>query len=184
MLRDVKSRHEIFSKLSFGDVLDIGYTQEPNLLLKKPVGLDINKIKKPKNYLKTYVGDAEHMPLKDNSFDTVIAGELFEHIHNAGMFIGECFRVLRKNGILIISTPNPYYLSELIYNQFNFKKELNGDHVSIYPQRCVIRFFPKYGFKFEQTIKHGSVVPIIGVFFKGINIPFLVKNYIYVFRKP
>ncbi len=58
------------------------------------------------------------IPIKDNSFENVIAGELIEHLFDPDKFIRECYRVLKKKGILIISTPNmtglPYLLSENI----------------------------------------------------------------------
>lgn len=46
------------------------------------------------------------LPLKKNSVDIIIAGELIEHLDNPFKFIREVYRVLKKNGTLILSTPN------------------------------------------------------------------------------
>lgn len=46
------------------------------------------------------------LPYKDKSFDTVYAIEVLEHVRNPYDFIDEMFRVLKNNGIAIISVPN------------------------------------------------------------------------------
>ncbi|MFH0889591.1 MAG: class I SAM-dependent methyltransferase [Candidatus Aenigmatarchaeota archaeon] len=43
------------------------------------------------------------------SFDAVIAFELIEHLGFVNNFIAECNRVLKKNGVLILSTPSQSY---------------------------------------------------------------------------
>lgn len=56
-------------------------------------------------------GDASKIPLGDDSVDVVISFETIEHISHEKQleFLSEIKRVLRKNGILVISTPNPRY---------------------------------------------------------------------------
>lgn len=46
------------------------------------------------------------LPFADNSFDVVYAAELIEHLYNPDFLLEECNRVLKKGGIVIISTPN------------------------------------------------------------------------------
>lgn len=48
----------------------------------------------------------EKIPLESNSVDIIIAGEIIEHIQETRLFLGECRRVLKKNGIMVLSTPN------------------------------------------------------------------------------
>lgn len=43
---------------------------------------------------------------KTNSFDLVIAGEIIEHVYDTDNFLYEINRITKKNGVLIISTPN------------------------------------------------------------------------------
>jgi SAM-dependent methyltransferase len=45
-------------------------------------------------------------PFVDGAFDTVIAGELIEHIYDTDLFLSECARVLKPGGRLLITTPN------------------------------------------------------------------------------
>lgn len=45
-------------------------------------------------------------PIKDKSYDLVIAGEVIEHILDVEQFLNECNRILTNNGYLVLSTPN------------------------------------------------------------------------------
>jgi ubiquinone/menaquinone biosynthesis C-methylase UbiE len=48
----------------------------------------------------------ESLPLADNSADAVYCGEIIEHLVNPDFFIKEIHRVLKKNGLVIMTTPN------------------------------------------------------------------------------
>ncbi|MGD9615324.1 MAG: class I SAM-dependent methyltransferase [Alphaproteobacteria bacterium] len=50
--------------------------------------------------------DAENIEVADSSFDIVIAKEVLEHLHSPGRCISEVHRVLRRNGLLVLSSPN------------------------------------------------------------------------------
>lgn len=49
-------------------------------------------------------GDAEAMPFKSESFDVVIAAEIFEHLWDPKAFFKESHRILRCGGHLILSS--------------------------------------------------------------------------------
>jgi SAM-dependent methyltransferase len=51
--------------------------------------------------------DAETMNL-GQQFDTIVAGELIEHLENPGRFLRNMRRHLTPQGVLIVSTPNPF----------------------------------------------------------------------------
>ncbi len=46
------------------------------------------------------------IPFKDQSFDVIYAAELIEHLYDPDKFLEECRRILKKNGVVVISTPN------------------------------------------------------------------------------
>jgi len=46
------------------------------------------------------------IPFKDKTFDIIIAQEIIEHLIDPDKFLEECNRVLKKDGVIIITTPN------------------------------------------------------------------------------
>lgn len=75
-------------------------------------GTDISKeaIKEGKKLyknIKLIVSDSEQtFPYKDTYFDLVISGEHIAHLKNTDVYLSEIRRVLKKKGILILTTPN------------------------------------------------------------------------------
>ena len=55
--------------------------------------------------------DVETMDL-GRQFDTIIAGEIIEHLENCGLFLRNMRRHLKDDGVIIISTPNPFYCGQ------------------------------------------------------------------------
>ena len=55
--------------------------------------------------------DARSLPLKNNSFDVALSFEVIEHIDNFNSYLDGIHRILKKGGVLIISTPNRIIVS-------------------------------------------------------------------------
>ncbi len=61
-------------------------------------------------------GDATALPFPDARFDAVTMFDLLEHVPDHEAAIGEAWRLLKKNGVLLLSSPNdqwrfPFYQS-------------------------------------------------------------------------
>ena len=69
-------------------------------------------------------GDAAQIPLEDNSVDVVVSFETIEHHDRHGEMLAEIRRVLRPEGILILSSPNRIVYSRLSgqHNEFHVKE--------------------------------------------------------------
>ena len=95
-------------------------------------GVDVNEAAiqyARKNYseknIEYLIGDGESIPLEDNSVDVVITFETIEHIKNYKKFLMEIERVLKPDGLAIVSTPNDlefaegnhFHLHEFKYNE-------------------------------------------------------------------
>lgn len=100
-------------------VLDIGtadglmletLTNELDLTLS--VGIDISpELLKFANTERIFFiqSDGGNLPLKDDLFDVVVACAVIEHVPNAAGMINECHRVLKRGGVVIITTPDPFF---------------------------------------------------------------------------
>lgn len=97
-------------------------------------------------------GNAAQIPLEDDSVDVVTSFETLEHTTEHEAFFKEIRRVLKPNGLLIISTPdtvtykqrepiNPYHVKELDTQQFMKLVNAHFAHSTFLQQRCVVGSF-------------------------------------------
>lgn len=81
-------------------------------------GIDISRenleqAKKVK--LKVAQGDvSKKLPYKNEVFDVVFAGDIIEHIFDTKAFLTEINRILKNNGLLVVTTPNLVHLPDRI----------------------------------------------------------------------
>ncbi len=62
--------------------------------------------------LRFVVSSCATMPFPDKSFDVIVAFEVIEHLADHRQFLNECGRLLRSEGLFIVSSPNKRYYSE------------------------------------------------------------------------
>jgi ubiquinone/menaquinone biosynthesis C-methylase UbiE len=103
----------------------------------------------PKHF--AVAADSFYLPFNDNSFDCVVASEIIEHVVDPAGFIKELFRVVKKGGRLIITTP---YKEKIIYYlcvHCNQKTPANAHLHSFDEQKLESLYSGKdlEGFKFE-----------------------------------
>lgn len=106
------------------DVLDVGcglglYLEALSAQSARATGIDISY-----EYLRSCAGrvsrpntsliqmDVQHLAFSQNSFDAAIMIETLEHIPNGAAAIREISRVLKADGIVIISVPSKLFLFE------------------------------------------------------------------------
>lgn len=153
----------LFKHLQNGKILDVGNlgmeAEIHDLLIKnypdsQIYGLDVeDQSKYGKNYANQLIGNAEAMPYEANTFDTVYLGEVLEHTWQPKVLIGECFRVLKPGGVLVLDTPNVYALSRLI-RYFLIGQDVilgNPDHKIFFSRAMLDNLFKKVGFEVIAT---------------------------------
>ena len=119
-------REYIISKIpkDIKSILDVGcgngWVAKEFLPKRKQVySLDIS-VTNPSKATKLYpdekhfgiTADSFHLPFNDNTVDCVIASEIIEHVFDPAEFVKELFRVVKKGGSLVITTP---YKEKIIY---------------------------------------------------------------------
>jgi len=118
-LRRINQLTKSAKELSLGrKVLDMGCAQATASLILAENGFDVTAFDLNRNFLDyakkkkefgeiSFVcGNAMHLPFRKNYFDIIIMGELIEHVAYPEKLIKQAKRCMKKNGILIITTPN------------------------------------------------------------------------------
>ena len=82
------------------------------------------KEKYQENNLIYLVGSTSNIPLEKNSIDVVVSFETIEHHNHHDQMFLEIKRVLKEDGILIMSSPDKKYYSDLtgLINKFHVKE--------------------------------------------------------------
>jgi SAM-dependent methyltransferase len=87
-------------------------------------------------------------------FDVIVAGELIEHLSNPGLFLERANKHLRKDGRLIISTPNAFSSGNVFRSLLGRKMIINPQHVCYYDEQTLTQLLKRYGFEVEDVIWH------------------------------
>ena len=146
-----------------GKVLDIGCAGEDGkgLMHSKLMasGCDIYGLDlKPLNVPLFVIGDCQALPFRDECFDTVIMGQVIEHIEAPCLALREARRVLYPDGILIITTPNAYSWDKILGHVIkNHEQEQNIGHKWLFTPAMLERMVRLAGFGVEElrVIKSG-----------------------------
>lgn len=94
--------------------------------------------------------DATNFDL-ERQFDMVVAGELIEHINNAGLFLTCVHKHLKPGGTLVMTTPNANCLIYFVENLLLGREIDNPDHVCIYTPVTMGKLLERHGFALEHT---------------------------------
>lgn len=144
-------------------LLDLGCGYDAKLLshfsskIKYGVGIDIVVAKKlkGKNFVLLKGRADKHIELKSNSFDTITALALIEHIEYPRKMLEETYRLLKRGGSVILTTPSIKSKPLLEFMAFKLgiisKHEIK-DHKQYYSKDSLFEVFVRSGFK-KRNIK-------------------------------
>jgi len=134
--------------------------------------------------------DTEEWPFRDNEFDVIVSNQVIEHLANTDHFFEEFYRIMKKGGYGIISTPNLSSLHNIIQLLLSFQPVFCNvsdkflglgnplssqrfqrrpypfhSHLRIFTTRALVDMCRVYGFKVED-IKGGTFmgIPLLGRF--------------------
>lgn len=108
-------RSGLYSNIKFlsdnlnGDILDFGCGSKPYISLFKfnsYIGVDfVNDGHSHENENIDFYYDGKKLPFENNSFDSIICSEVFEHVFNLDEVLNELNRVLKTDGVILITCP-------------------------------------------------------------------------------
>lgn len=129
--------------------------------------------------------DASRLPFKDDFFDVIVACAVIEHVPNAGTMIDECNRVLKRGGLCIITTPDPFF--EHIATMIGHLE--NDQHNETFNLLQLESLFEAHGFsvigadKFMMSPFGFPYEHVIEKIMKLIGLRFLLLNQLIVGKK-
>lgn len=115
------------------------------------VGIDYSKenVRKMNSmgFKRIFYQDAEKMCLKEK-FDTIVAGEIIEHLSNPGLFLQKAMGHLNPGGRIVLTTPYPFSLSNLIYAFLKYPKTCpNSQHTLWFCPKTIIELVKRFNFE-------------------------------------
>jgi 2-polyprenyl-3-methyl-5-hydroxy-6-metoxy-1,4-benzoquinol methylase len=96
-------------------------------------------------------------------FDVIVAGEILEHLYHPEKFIKKCHYFLKSGGILLVSVPNAYIISNRI--RFVLGKEVTAHydptHINLFSEKKLKQLLKKY---FKKVKIDGIAPPAYKLF--------------------
>ena len=170
--RTAKIRLKEFASYARGRerILDIGLYYNNRVLVEQKTqsqtiyGFDIRKRELPEGYDYLIQGDVQKISryFERNYFDAILLGEVIEHVKDPYGTIGEISKILRYDGILVLSTPNPHGFPLILIEWLGIKKFFYTPyHAFLFPPRWMERILEsnelkvvkKYGYDFLVNFK-------------------------------
>jgi len=170
-------------------IMDINISKDFNP--KKILTLDILPELKP-DILYDLNNTKEKIPLEDNSIDIIIAGEVIEHLIDPNKVISEFHRILKSDGILVISTPNICSLVNRVkmffgkipnYSCFPVKGKNDRRHYTDYNKEILIKMFEEEGFEVESIKTNGIILHSKRIFLLKITPLSFGENFVMKCKK-
>lgn len=85
-------------------------------------------------------------------YEVIIALDIIEHLSNPGLFLDRCKEHLKKEGVLLITTPNDLALTYQLEGRFF----LNPEHVNTYQGKTLEGLLERHGFKADIIHYHNT----------------------------
>lgn len=165
-------------------VLDVGCGQGQVLVKVAPKAKDIVGVELAPTRIKESIArigrykvkntplvlsDALDLCFRDETFDMVIASEIIEHVISDRRLLQECYRVLKSEGLLIITTPNAFNLYNILRAITSSMKRKHTKIIGEFPELLLknqhVRAFNQNALKGRLEETDLTVIDLDGVGF-------------------
>ncbi|MDD3150121.1 MAG: class I SAM-dependent methyltransferase [Candidatus Gastranaerophilales bacterium] len=155
-LDDIKQELTFLNSLPGGKILDIGCGL--GFLLSElsdkfdKYGVEVSKCacNCAENYGKIFNGYLEDADFPDEEFDVIVMHHVIEHVEKPEEIIKEIYRILKKNGHLLIATPDFDSACARRFGE-NYRMLHDKTHVSLFTNESMYRFLRDFGFFIEKV---------------------------------
>lgn len=150
-----------------GKVLDVGcatgfFMQSAKMRGWKAEGVEISKYAASyakKNFgFKVYVGDILKIDLPSNTYDLITLWDVIEHVSNPIEVIQVLKRSLKKNGLLVFSTPDVGSLPAKLTKHKWIGYKLSDEHLTYFSKKTAALLLKKSGLSFVSSNHIGKYV--------------------------
>lgn len=110
-----------------GRVVDLGCGKAfyKDMILKTAteyVGVDWENSMHEQGHVDVFTDLTQRLPFDDVYADTVVSFDVLEHLPEPDFFLGECNRILKAKGVLLITVPFMWHVHEEPHDYFRYTK--------------------------------------------------------------
>jgi len=138
----------------------------------KTYGVDISKysMEKAKKFTagNLLISDSHRLPFKSLSFNVVTMFDMIEHLKSPYEALKEANRILKLDGLLVITTPNLESLSKLIQGR-RWLAYQDATHLFLFTKYTLKKLVEKTGFKIAR-LETVSSLPVLGSLLRKIGL--------------
>jgi len=115
--------------------------------------------------------DIQNFPFSDCVFDKILLSSVLQMVENDGLLIKECNRVIKENGIMVLSVPSDYIFVKALNNEFRtgLMEKYGVKGKGFYKYNDLIELLQDRGFEILETEyapkKFGSFIHEIWLYF-------------------
>lgn len=157
---------EIMKFKKAGNFLDVGFGSGEIIRLAKKQGFkvfgveqNLKSISYFANFCTIYTGDFLDLDLKEDFFDVVCFNTILEHLPNPLLAVKKAYKILREEGIILITVPNFGLSARLLRGSWLYLSPLIG-HNSCYSKWTIKYLFQNTGFH-PLSIKTSALDPTL-----------------------
>jgi len=131
-----------------------------NLDLDRAVGIDTSFVLLSANRdsaINLLQGKGEELPFKMETFDVIVAASVIDHLNDVDKFLSECYSVLEKKGLMIITVVTPFF--DRMAVRAGLKE---NDHIQTYSSEELECLLGNHGFTI--LLRKKFALPSFGLF--------------------
>lgn len=125
-----KINNESFAQNKYfirGRVLDLGCGSSPYradilAVADEYIGVDWPYSHHSGNHVSLFANIAKSLPFRNECIDTIVVFQVLEHIPEPELFLSDCFRVLEREGRLLLTVPFMWHIHDVPYDYYRYTR--------------------------------------------------------------